>query len=78
MKSGIFDINNVEIDKGDIVELTIKQLHCAPLVFNQYVIFHKGAFRFKNEQEHFQSCIGDISHNCTMEVIADHDSNQIN
>lgn len=69
-KSGIFDINGVEICAGDTVELVISIINIrAPNVSKREVIFHKGAFRFKNDVEHFQSCIGDISHNCTMEVI---------
>jgi hypothetical protein len=69
VKSGVFDINGNEICLGDKLKMTIHIQHIQPVISEKEVIFYKGAFRFKNEREIFQSCIGDVSHNVDLEII---------
>jgi len=69
--SGILDKNCTEIHAGDLVEFIIYIKYQQPVVRRKMVVWYRGAFRFKNERENCQSCIGDISHNCTLEVLKD-------
>jgi len=67
--SGVLDINGAEICAGDTVIMTIPIMHSKPVIVRKEVVYNRGAFRFKDERELFQSCIGDISYNVTLEVI---------
>lgn len=69
-KSGVLDINGVEICAGDKVKMTINIMHSRTLIVEESIVFYRGAFRFADERKAFQSCIGDISHNVTLEVIS--------
>ncbi|PPC95210.1 MAG: hypothetical protein CTY33_00190 [Methylotenera sp.] len=68
-KSGLFDINGAEICAGDKLKVTINIQHSKPHTYEANVVFYKGAFRFKNDRECFQSCVGDVSHNVDLEII---------
>ncbi len=69
LSSGIFDVNGIEICVDDVVRMTIPLMYQKPIVVDKKVVFYKGAFRFKDDRELFQSCIGDVAPNVTLEVI---------
>jgi hypothetical protein len=69
VKSGLFDINGAEICAGDKLKVTIHLQHTKPHIHEAIVVYYKGAFRFKNEREIFQSCVGDVSNNVDLEII---------
>lgn len=68
--SGVLDKNGVDICAGDVVEVVINIQYQQPVIQRWEIIYYRGAFRFKNDREAFQPCIGDVASNCTLEIIA--------
>ena len=70
MKSGLLDVNGLEICAGNRIKVTITPASGGGDIVSFYrVRFCNAAFRCVNEDGRVGACIGDFSYNCALEIV---------